>query len=67
MIKKSLSSLLWEFSKVVCSLISNENILNFIASNLKNIMKFTLFLDSEPGKMTIADIFTTSQDLFMVL
>lgn len=67
MIKKLLSSTLWEFTKAVCSLISNENIFNFIESNLENLMKFILFLDCEPGKMTISDIFTTNEDLFLVL
>lgn len=35
--------------------------------NLKNLMKCTLFLETETGKLTVADIFTCSQQLFHVI
>ncbi|VVC32382.1 Hypothetical protein CINCED_3A006773 [Cinara cedri] len=62
---KPLSSILWEFCKVVCSLASNQNILNLFVSNLEKNLKHTCYLETEPGKMTIADIFTSSEHLFL--
>jgi len=41
--------------------------MNLIISNLETNMKNTLFLETETGKLTIADIFTTSQQLFLVI
>uniref|UniRef100_A0A2H8TZZ4 Condensin-2 complex subunit G2 n=1 Tax=Melanaphis sacchari TaxID=742174 RepID=A0A2H8TZZ4_9HEMI len=61
---KVLSTLLWEFCKVVSTLSSNINGLNLIVPNLKKLMKCPLFLETETGKLAIADIFTCSQQLF---
>ncbi|KAL4131307.1 hypothetical protein QTP88_008640 [Uroleucon formosanum] len=62
---KVLSNLLWEFCKVVSNLSSNINGLNLVVPNLKTLMKCPLFLETEPGKLAIADIFTCSQQLFL--
>lgn len=62
---KVLSTLVWEFCKVVCNLPSNINGLNFFVPNLKALMKYPLFLETETGKLAIADIFTCSQQLFL--
>lgn len=41
--------------------------MNIIVSNLEKNMKNTLFLETETGQMTIADVFTTNQQLFLVI
>jgi len=51
----------------VCNLPSNINGLNFFVPNLKALMKYPLFLETETGKLAIADIFTCSQQLFLVI
>jgi len=41
--------------------------MNLILSNLEKNMEHTLFLSTEAGKLTIADIFTTSPQTFTVI
>lgn len=67
MLQKVLSTVLWEFCKVVSNLSSNINGLNLIVPNLKKLMKCPMFLEVDTGKLTIADIFTCSQQLFLVI
>ncbi|XP_050543998.1 condensin-2 complex subunit G2-like [Daktulosphaira vitifoliae] len=61
---KSLSSLLWEFCKVVSSLSTNNQILYIIVINLENMMRNTLLLETETGRLIFADIFTINVQLF---
>lgn len=44
----------------------HQDIINLIVLNLEKNIKNGLFLETETGKMIIADIFTTSQQLFLV-
>lgn len=41
--------------------------MNIIVSNLEKNMKNTLFLETDAGRITIADLFTTNQQLFLVI
>ncbi|XP_025409710.1 condensin-2 complex subunit G2-like isoform X2 [Sipha flava] len=61
---KTLSSLLWEYCKVVSTLSIKKGIDNMVAK-LENTLNNSLFLETETGKMIFADIFTTSQQLFL--
>lgn len=45
----------------------NKKGLNLIVFNLEKIMKLTMFLETETGKLTIADVYTTNQQLFLVI
>lgn len=67
MIQKTLSSLLREFCKVISTMSNNKKGLNLIVLNLEKIMKHTMFLETETGKLTIADVYTTNQQLFLVI
>lgn len=66
-LQKTLSSLLREFSKVIDTLPSNENAINLFVSKLENFMKHAIFLETETGKLAIADIFSSGQQLFQVI
>lgn len=44
----------------------HQDIMNLIVLNLEKNIKNGLFLETETGKMIFADIFTTSQQLFLV-
>lgn len=46
---------------------NNKKGLNLIVLNLEKIMKHTMFLETETGKLTIADVYTTNQQLFLVI
>lgn len=41
--------------------------MKLIVFNLEKMMQNTLFLETEAGKLTIADTFSTSQQLFIVI
>lgn len=62
-----LSTLLWELCKVGSTFTSNKNIMSLIVSNLEKSMKYTLFLETETGKLTLAEVFGTNQQLFQVI
>jgi len=41
--------------------------MNLIVFNLEKMLQHTLFLETEAGKLTIADTFNNSQQLFLVI
>lgn len=67
LIQKTVVTLLYEICKNVSTLSSNQNIMNIVMSNLEKNMKNTLFLETKEGKLIIADLYTTNQQLFLVI
>ncbi|XP_050420549.1 condensin-2 complex subunit G2-like [Adelges cooleyi] len=61
---KTMSTLLYEFCKGVSALSFNKEILSLIVINLEKLLKNSLFLETETGKLIIGDIFTINSQLF---